>query len=98
MCEQSTVNANLGNLTAQCIDHTLILLTVSIRLRTAQALPSVSNFINSSHEVYNYFRVNTCIVPIMHLPSTGDDVFTAPCVELTCEELGAVSPSVTGIV
>ena len=35
-----------------------------------------------------------------HLSKTGDDVFTAPCgvVELTCEELGAVSPSVTGIV
>ena len=36
---------------------------------------------------------------IYHLPTTGGDVFTAPCgvVELTCEELGAVSPSVTGI-
>ena len=29
LCEQSTVNANLGNQTAQCIDHTLILLTAS---------------------------------------------------------------------
>ena len=42
---------------------------------------------------------NTCYANI-HLPTTGDDVFTAPCgvVELTCEELEAVSPSVTGIV
>ena len=42
---------------AQCIDHTLILLTVGIRLRTAQTLPPVSNFINTSHEVYNYFII-----------------------------------------
>ena len=42
-----------------------------------------------------FYIKNTCTVPIMHLPSTGDDVLTAPCGELTCEELGAVSPYVT---
>ena len=36
----------------------------------------------------------------MHVPTTGDNLSTAPCdvVDLTCEELGAVSPTVTGTV
>ena len=49
---------------------------------------------------YRYLIMNILPVPLYHLPTPDGNVSTAPCdvVDLTCEELGAVSPSVTGIV